>query len=161
VQTKHSSFDRIVEINNNSLTLTPLKDESARANFFFEGGPKSADALEGKVYKGYVQYLLPGRCYTPHHGLSFSCGTLLDGTAGPYDDEARLCENGGPSATFKTRGLCWLGGGETCTRLIMGLRIGDWEIVAGATDRLQIPRIKEDGRAATWQSQQRAPCFCR
>ena len=35
------------------------------------------------------------------------------------------------------------------------LRIGDWEIVAGAAGRLQIPRIKEDGRAATWQSQQR------
>jgi hypothetical protein len=37
----------------------------------------------------------------------------------------------------------------------MGLRIGDWEIVAGAAARRQIPRIKEDGRAATWQSQQR------
>ena len=40
-------------------------------------------------------------------------------------------------------------------RLIMGLRIGDWEIVARAAARRQIPRIKEDGRAATWQSQQR------
>jgi len=116
VQTKHSSFDRIVEINNEQSYPNTVEGQKFQPIFFFffEGAPKSADAFEGKVYKGDVQYLLPDRCYTPHHGLSFSCRTLLDGTAGPYDDEARLCENwGGFLQPFKMRGLWWLGGGET------------------------------------------------
>jgi hypothetical protein len=82
-------------------------------------------------------------------------GPFLMGQQGLMTTRRVCARIGGLSATFKTRGLCWLGGGETCRRLIMRLRIGDWEIVAGAAARLPIPRIKEDDRAATWQSQQR------
>jgi hypothetical protein len=89
-------------------------------------------------------------------------GSLLHGTAGAYDDEARLCEMGALLQRSKrgvfvglevaTHADAW----EWDYRLGLGNRFD----LQGGAARLQIPRIKGDGRAAT-MAKPAAPCFCR
>lgn len=142
MQTKHSSFDRIVEINNEqSYPNTVVEGQKFQPIFFFlKERQNQPTHLRGRFIKEMSNIYSPAGA-TRHIMASASvAGPLLDGTAGPYDDEARLCESWGGFLQRSKRGVfVGLEGARHDRRLIMGLRI--WRLGKSLQGRLPVAKF--------------------